>query len=182
MKTQTTKVGPGRPKKQIQIRKKLSVNLSDFKTAISLMKLGKSMPTVSGIMRGVFTHNEVVAIRSFAVKNGYLPMKKSTVQAHKTRLVKRNNQTIEGVYVWGENKVAQVPQAPQVNAEEELSSLMEQEFAKEVAVEVAAEVVKPKSSFTRFMSEKTLTIDFKGIIMQVQIASIEVEGDTIVVR
>lgn len=179
MKTQTTKVGPGRPRKQIQIRKKLSVNLSDFKTAISLMKLGKSMPTVSGIMRGVFTHNEVVAIRSFAVKNGYLPMKKSTVQAHKTRLAKRNNQTIEGVYVWGENKV---PQVPQVDAEEELSSLMEQEFAKEVAVEAAAEVVKPKSSVTRFMSEKTLTIDFKGIIMQVQIASIEVKDDTIVVR
>lgn len=182
MKTQTTKVGPGRPKKQIQIRKRLSVNMSDFKTAVSLMKLGKSMTKVAGIMRGIFTLNEVVAIRSFAVKNGYLRLKKSTIQGHKTRMAKRNNQTIEGVYVWGENKVAQVPQAPQVNAEEELSSLMEQEFAKEVAVEVAAEVVKPKSSFTRFMSEKTLTIDFKGIIMQVEIASIEVKDDTIVVR
>jgi hypothetical protein len=32
------------------------------------------------------------------------------------------------------------------------------------------------------MTERTLTIDFKGIIMQVEIASIEVKDDTIVVR
>ena len=32
------------------------------------------------------------------------------------------------------------------------------------------------------MANKTLTIDFKGIIMQVEIASIEVKDDTIVVR
>lgn len=50
------------------------------------------------------------------------------------------------------------------------------------AEKVSVETVKPKSSVTRFMSEKTLTIDFKGIIMQVEIASIEVKGDTIVVR
>jgi hypothetical protein len=32
------------------------------------------------------------------------------------------------------------------------------------------------------MSERTLTIDFKGIIMQVQISSVEVQGDSIIVR
>lgn len=32
------------------------------------------------------------------------------------------------------------------------------------------------------MSQKTLTIDFKGIMMQVEITSVEVKGDTIVVR
>ena len=32
------------------------------------------------------------------------------------------------------------------------------------------------------MSERTLTIDFKGIIMQVQISSVEVQGDIITVR
>ena len=32
------------------------------------------------------------------------------------------------------------------------------------------------------MTERTLTIDFKGIIMQVQISSVEVQGDSITVR
>jgi hypothetical protein len=32
------------------------------------------------------------------------------------------------------------------------------------------------------MTERTLTIDFKGIIMQVQISSVEVQGDSIIVR
>jgi hypothetical protein len=32
------------------------------------------------------------------------------------------------------------------------------------------------------MSERTLTIDFKGIIMQVQVSSVEVQGDSIIVR
>ena len=42
---------------------------------------------------------------------------------------------------------------------------------------IAVETVKPTT-----MANKTLTIDFKGIIMQVEIASIEVKDDTIVVR
>ena len=42
---------------------------------------------------------------------------------------------------------------------------------------IAVETVKPTT-----MANKILTIDFKGIIMQVEIASIEVKGDTIVVR
>lgn len=42
---------------------------------------------------------------------------------------------------------------------------------------IAVETVKPT-----IMANKTLTIDFKGIIMQVEIASIEVKDDTIVVR
>jgi hypothetical protein len=32
------------------------------------------------------------------------------------------------------------------------------------------------------MTDRTLTIDFKGIIMQVQISSVEVQGDSIIVR
>jgi hypothetical protein len=35
---------------------------------------------------------------------------------------------------------------------------------------------------TSKMSQKTLTIDFKGIMMQVEITSVEVKSDTIVVR
>ena len=43
--------------------------------------------------------------------------------------------------------------------------------------EINVETVMPTT-----MANKTLTIDFKGIIMQVEIASIEVKDDTIVVR
>ena len=152
MKTQTTKVGPGRPKKQIQIRKRLSVNMSDFKTAVSLMKLGKSMTKVAGIMRGIFTLNEVVAIRSFAVKNGYLRMKKSTIQGHKTRMAKTKDKVVES------------------------NVTLETIKAEEMPLEVS------KVSQVSMLANRTLTIDFKGIIMQVEIASIEVKGDTIVVR
>jgi len=42
---------------------------------------------------------------------------------------------------------------------------------------IAVETVKPT-----IMANKTLTIDFKGIIMQVEIASVEVKDDTIIVR
>jgi hypothetical protein len=42
---------------------------------------------------------------------------------------------------------------------------------------IAVETVMPTT-----MANKTLTIDFKGIIMQVEIASVEVKDDTIVVR
>jgi len=42
---------------------------------------------------------------------------------------------------------------------------------------IAVETVKPTT-----MANRTLTIDFKGIIMQVEIASIEVKDDTIIVR
>jgi hypothetical protein len=152
MKTQTTKVGPGRPKKQIQIRKRLSVNMSDFKTAVSLMKLGKSMTKVAGIMRGIFTLNEVVAIRSFAVKNGYLRMKKSTIQGHKTRMAKTKDKVVES------------------------NVTLETIKAEEMPLEVS------KVSQVSMLANRTLTIDFKGIIMQVEIASIEVKDDTIVVR
>lgn len=152
MKTQTTKVGPGRPKKQIQIRKRLSVNMSDFKTAVSLMKLGKSMTKVAGIMRGIFTLNEVVAIRSFAVKNGYLRMKKSTIQGHKTRMAKTKDKVVES------------------------NVTLETIKAEEMPLEVS------QVSQVSMLANRTLTIDFKGIIMQVEIASIEVKGDTVVVR
>lgn len=43
--------------------------------------------------------------------------------------------------------------------------------------EINVETVMPTT-----MANKTLTIDFKGIIMQVEIASVEVKDDTIIVR
>jgi hypothetical protein len=49
--------------------------------------------------------------------------------------------------------------------------------APKVETLVTLEENKPTS-----MSERTLTIDFKGIIMQVQISSVEVQGDSIIVR
>ena len=42
---------------------------------------------------------------------------------------------------------------------------------------INVETVKPTT-----MANKILTIDFKGIIMQVEIASVEVKDDTIIVR
>ena len=44
------------------------------------------------------------------------------------------------------------------------------------------EKINVETSKPTMMTNKTLTIDFKGIIMQVEIASIEVKDDTIVVR
>lgn len=44
------------------------------------------------------------------------------------------------------------------------------------------EKINVETSKPTMMANKTLTIDFKGIIMQVEIASIEVKDDTIVVR
>jgi hypothetical protein len=43
-------------------------------------------------------------------------------------------------------------------------------------------LVTLEESKPALMSERTLTIDFKGIIMQVQISSVEVQGDSIIVR
>jgi hypothetical protein len=57
-------------------------------------------------------------------------------------------------------------------------SMPTENLMEKIAVEkIAIETVKPET-----MANKTLTIDFKGIIMQVEIASIEVKGDTVVVR
>lgn len=44
------------------------------------------------------------------------------------------------------------------------------------------EKINVETSKPTIMANRTLTIDFKGIIMQVEIASIEVKDDTIVVR
>ena len=44
------------------------------------------------------------------------------------------------------------------------------------------EKINVETSKPTMMTNRTLTIDFKGIIMQVEIASIEVKDDTIVVR
>ena len=44
------------------------------------------------------------------------------------------------------------------------------------------EKINVETSKPTMMTNRTLTIDFKGIIMQVEIASIEVKDDTIIVR
>jgi hypothetical protein len=58
-----------------------------------------------------------------------------------------------------------------------------------VAVTTVTPVITPAETLVTFeenkpalMTERTLTIDFKGIIMQVQISSVEVQGDSIIVR
>jgi hypothetical protein len=58
-----------------------------------------------------------------------------------------------------------------------------------VAVATVTPVITPAETLVTFeenkpalMTERTLTIDFKGIIMQVQISSVEVQGDSIIVR
>jgi len=58
-----------------------------------------------------------------------------------------------------------------------------------VAVTTVTPVITPAETLITLeeskpvlMTERTLTIDFKGIIMQVQISSVEVQGDSIIVR
>ena len=46
----------------------------------------------------------------------------------------------------------------------------------------AETLITLEESKPALMTERTLTIDFKGIIMQVQISSVEVQGDSIIVR
>ena len=48
--------------------------------------------------------------------------------------------------------------------------------------EILLEKIDVETSKPTMMTNRTLTIDFKGIIMQVEIASIEVKDDTIIVR
>lgn len=151
MKTQTTpkvklSAGRGRPKKVMQINRKLSINTADFKEAVAMMLNGKSLTKIERVTS--LNLKSLRAVRKYAIDNNIVARKEGCSLGNLKR---------------GAKKAISMP----------TEKLMEK-----IAVEkIAIETVKPE-----IMANRTLTIDFKGIIMQVEIASIEVKGDTVVVR
>lgn len=146
MKTQTTpkvkfSTGRGRPKKVMQINRKLSINTADFKTAVTMMLQGKSLTKIEKATS--LNIKSLRATRLYAINQGLVPKKEGHSIANLNRAAK---------------KAIPMPS----------ESLLEK---------INVETSKPT-----MMANRTLTIDFKGIIMQVEIASIEVKDDTIVVR
>lgn len=146
MKTQTTpkvklSAGRGRPRKVMQINRRLSVNTADFKEAVAMMLNGKSLTKIEKATS--LNLKSLRAVRRYAIDNNIVPRKEGCSLGNLKR---------------GAKKVISMP----------TEKLMEK---------IAIETVKPE-----IMANRTLTIDFKGIIMQVEIASIEVKDDTIVVR
>lgn len=146
MKTQTTpklklSAGRGRPKKVMQINRRLSINTADFKEAVAMMLNGKSLTKIEKATS--LNLKSLRAVRRYAIDNNIVPRKEGCSLGNLKR---------------GAKKAISMP----------TEKLMEK---------IAIETVKPE-----IMANRTLTIDFKGIIMQVEIASIEVKDDTIVVR
>ena len=146
MKTQTTpkvklSAGRGRPKKVMQINRRLSISTADFKEAVAMMLNGKSLTKIEKATS--LNLKSLRAVRRYAIDNNIVPRKEGCSLGNLKR---------------GAKKAISMP----------TEKLMEK---------IAIETVKPE-----IMANRTLTIDFKGIIMQVQIASIEVKDDTIVVR
>ena len=146
MKTQTTpkvklSAGRGRPKKVMQINRRLSINTADFKEAVAMMLNGKSLTKIEKATS--LNLKSLRAVRRYAIDNNIVARKEGCSLGNLKR---------------GAKKAISMP----------TENLMEK---------IAIETVKPE-----IMANRTLTIDFKGIIMQVEIASIEVKGDTVVVR
>lgn len=146
MKTQTApklklSAGRGRPKKVMQINRRLSINTADFKEAVAMMLNGKSLTKIEKATS--LNLKSLRAVRRYAIDNNIVPRKEGCSLGNLKR---------------GAKKAISMP----------TEKLMEK---------IAIETVKPE-----IMANRTLTIDFKGIIMQVEIASIEVKDDTIVVR
>ena len=146
MKTQTApklklSAGRGRPKKVMQINRRLSINTADFKEAVAMMLNGKSLTKIEKATS--LNLKSLRAVRRYAIDNNIVPRKEGCSLGNLKR---------------GAKKAISMP----------TEKLMEK---------IAIETVKPE-----IMANRTLTIDFKGIIMQVEIASIEVKADTIVVR
>ena len=146
MKAQTTpqvkfSAGRGRPKKVMQINRKISINTADFKAAVTMMLQGKSLTKIEKVTS--LNIKSLRAARLYAINQGLVPKKEGISLANLKRAAK---------------KAIPMPS----------ESLLEK---------INVETSKPT-----MMTNKTLTIDFKGIIMQVEIASIEVKDDTIVVR
>ena len=146
MKTQTApklklSAGRGRPKKVMQINRRLSISTADFKEAVAMMLNGKSLTKIEKATS--LNLKSLRAVRRYAIDNNIVARKEGCSLGNLKRAAK---------------KAISMP----------TENLMEK---------IAIETVKPE-----IMANRTLTIDFKGIIMQVEIASIEVKGDTIVVR
>ena len=146
MKAQTTpqvkfSAGRGRPKKVMQINRKISINTADFKAAVTMMLQGKSLTKIEKATS--LNIKSLRAARLYAINQGLVPKKEGISLANLKRAAK---------------KAIPMPS----------ESLLEK---------INVETSKPT-----MMTNRTLTIDFKGIIMQVEIASIEVKDDTIVVR
>lgn len=146
MKTQTApklklSAGRGRPKKVMQINRRLSINTADFKEAVAMMLNGKSLTKIEKATS--LNLKSLRAVRRYAIDNNIVPRKEGCSLGNLKR---------------GAKKAISMPT---------------EKFMEKIAIET----VKPE-----IMANRTLTIDFKGIIMQVEIASIEVKGDTVVVR
>ncbi len=168
----------GRPKKQIKINRSISVNFNDYKAAITLMKSGYSMTKVTALLDGALSMNEVIAIRSYAVKNAILPMKRSTLKGHETR---SKQATSNGTVI--EPKKEMAIKSDLFDSTDDVVNTPQAEV-KEVAESVSIQPLQEAEVFPDMPSSKgrTLTIDFKGIMMHVQISSIVVGEDLIVVR
>jgi hypothetical protein len=146
MKTQTTpkvklSAGRGRPRKVMQINRRLSVNTTDFKEAVAMMLNGKSLTKIEKATS--LNLKSLRAVRKYAIDNNMVARKEGCSLGNLRRSAKKA-----------------IPM-PSENLLEKIN----------------VETSKPTT-----MANRVLTIDFKGIIMQVEIASIEVKGDTIVVR
>ena len=146
MKTQTTpkvklSAGRGRPKKVMQINRRLSVNTADFKEAVAMMLNDKSLTKIEKATS--LNLKSLRAVRKYAIDNNMVARKEGCSLGNLRRSAKKT-----------------IPM-PSENLLEKIN----------------VETSKPTT-----MANRVLTIDFKGIIMQVEIASIEVKGDNIVVR
>jgi hypothetical protein len=165
MKTQTTpkvkfSTGRGRPTKITQINRRLSVNTEDLKDALALMHDGKSLTKIEKSTS--LNLKSLRAIRKFAIDRGYIGKKEGISLANKKRAAKKS-EIVEKVEP---QKVFRTPDLFDLVSDSSPFKPMKQE----VPVE------------TPIVAQKTLKIDFKGIKIEVEIASIEVKDDTIVVR
>lgn len=153
--------GRGRPKNTIRINRNLTVSFQDYKEAVKLMASGKSLTKIERLTS--INLKALRAIRHYATNNQVIPKKQSAVIANLKR---------------GSKKVTVVEVAPkkEVHTPDLFDLIPDSNY-----VQAAVEEVKVPTP-TPTMASRTLTIDFKGIIMQVEIASIEVKGDTVVVR
>ena len=174
----------GRPKKQIKINRSISVNFNDYKAAITLMKSGYSMTKVTTLLDGALSMSEVIAIRSYAVKNAILPMKRSTLKGHETRSKKA---TSNGTVIEPKKEMAKrsdLFDSAGITVNTAQAEVTEVAEITEVVESVSMQPLQEAEVFSDMPSSKgrTLTIDFKGIMMHVQISSIVVGEDLIVVR
>lgn len=165
MKTQTApkvklSAGRGRPKKVMQINRRLSLNTNDFKQAVAMMMQGKSLTKIEKATS--LNLKSLRAVRRYAIDNNLVQRKEGHSIANRMRAAKKATVTVET------NEVK--PYVPDLFDLIPNSNILTP----------VSKVVEDKP--TPALSNRTLTIDFKGILMQVEITSIEVKDDIIVVR